>query len=70
MNLTCRPVNDDKATRLPAGRKADLAAHVAEVGEVTVSALASRFRVLPTRSDGTWTNWTLKACWSGHTGEP
>lgn len=39
------PVNDDKATRLPAGRKADLAAHVAEVGEVTVSALASRFRV-------------------------
>jgi DeoR/GlpR family transcriptional regulator of sugar metabolism len=37
--------DDDRATRLPAGRKAELAAYVAERGEVTVSALAARFGV-------------------------
>jgi len=37
--------DDDKAARLPAGRKAELAAYVAELGEVTVNALASRFGV-------------------------
>ena len=35
----------DRTTRLPAGRKADLAAYVAEMGQVTVSALADRFAV-------------------------
>ena len=39
------PDGDDQPLRLPAGRKADLAAYVTEVGEVTVSALASRFGV-------------------------
>jgi DeoR/GlpR family transcriptional regulator of sugar metabolism len=37
----------DRTTRLPAGRKADLAAYVAEMGQVTVSALADRFAVSP-----------------------
>lgn len=32
-------------SRLPAGRRADLAFHVAEVGQVTVAGLASRFGV-------------------------
>jgi DeoR family fructose operon transcriptional repressor len=36
---------DDRQRRLPAGRKAQLAAYVAETGEVTVSALAERFGV-------------------------
>jgi DeoR family glycerol-3-phosphate regulon repressor/DeoR family fructose operon transcriptional repressor len=36
---------EDRQRRLPAGRKAQLAAHVAETGEVTVSALAERFGV-------------------------
>jgi DeoR family transcriptional regulator, fructose operon transcriptional repressor len=43
-----RPVavdNDDRQRRLPAGRKAKLAAYVAETGEVTVTALAERFGV-------------------------
>ena len=31
--------------RLPAGRKADLAAYVSEVGQVTVAKLASHFQV-------------------------
>ena len=35
----------DQPLRLPAGRKADLAAYVAEAGEVTVAALARRFSV-------------------------
>ncbi|WP_235866119.1 DeoR family transcriptional regulator [Serinibacter arcticus] len=33
------------ARRLPAGRKAELAAYVSEVGEVTVAQLAERFEV-------------------------
>lgn len=40
--------DDDVATpekRLPAGRKADLAAYVADAGEVTVAKLASHFQV-------------------------
>ena len=37
--------DDDKLTRLPASRKAELAAYVAQVGEVTVNALATRFSV-------------------------
>ncbi len=37
----------DRGVRLPAGRKADLAAYVSEVGEVTVTALAARFGVSP-----------------------
>jgi DeoR family fructose operon transcriptional repressor len=36
---------DGVARRLPAGRKAELAAYVAEVGEVTVGRLAERFDV-------------------------
>ncbi|MEV4363755.1 DeoR/GlpR family DNA-binding transcription regulator [Nonomuraea sp. NPDC004186] len=36
---------DDRQRRLPAGRKAQLAAYVAEAGQVTVSALAERFGV-------------------------
>jgi DeoR family fructose operon transcriptional repressor len=36
---------DDRQRRLPAGRKAQLAAYVAETGEVTVTALAERFGV-------------------------
>ncbi|TXN30978.1 DeoR/GlpR transcriptional regulator [Lacisediminihabitans profunda] len=36
---------DDQPSRLPAGRKAELAAHVAEAGQVTVAALAARFGV-------------------------
>ncbi|WP_233624716.1 DeoR/GlpR family DNA-binding transcription regulator [Actinoplanes sp. ATCC 53533] len=36
---------DDRQRRLPAGRKAQLAAYVAETGEVTVGALAERFGV-------------------------
>lgn len=43
--MSTRSPNDDKVGRLPAGRKADLAAYVAEVGEVTVAALAVRFGV-------------------------
>ncbi|NTW39476.1 MAG: DeoR/GlpR transcriptional regulator [Cellulomonadaceae bacterium] len=41
------PPNDsaDLARRLPAGRKADLAAFVAEAGQVTVARLAERFDV-------------------------
>jgi DeoR family transcriptional regulator, fructose operon transcriptional repressor len=35
----------DRQRRLPAGRKAQLAAHVAEAGEVTVTELAERFGV-------------------------
>src|SRR3954469_18322489 len=35
----------DRQRRLPAGRKAQLAAHVAETGQVTVGALAERFGV-------------------------
>jgi DeoR family fructose operon transcriptional repressor len=35
----------DRQRRLPAGRKAQLAAYVAEAGEVTVNALAERFGV-------------------------
>ena len=37
--------DEDKLTRLPAVRKAGLAAYVAQVGEVTVNALAARFNV-------------------------
>lgn len=37
--------SDEPPLRLPAGRKADLAAYVAEAGEVTVTALARRFAV-------------------------
>src|ERR1041385_1875509 len=36
---------EDRQRRLPAGRKAQLAAYVAETGQVTVSALAQRFGV-------------------------
>ena len=36
---------EDRRRRLPAGRKAQLAAYVAETGEVTVNALAERFGV-------------------------
>ncbi|TMR90939.1 DeoR/GlpR transcriptional regulator [Nonomuraea basaltis] len=36
---------DDRQRRLPAGRRAQLAAYVAETGEVTVGALAERFGV-------------------------
>ncbi|MCA2222806.1 DeoR/GlpR family DNA-binding transcription regulator [Nonomuraea aurantiaca] len=36
---------EDRQRRLPAGRKAQLAAYVAETGQVTVSALAERFGV-------------------------
>jgi DeoR/GlpR family transcriptional regulator of sugar metabolism len=36
---------DEPARRLPAGRKAELAAYVAEVGQVTVARLAKRFAV-------------------------
>lgn len=36
---------DDRQRHLPAGRKAQLAAYVAEVGQVTVGALAERFGV-------------------------
>jgi DeoR family glycerol-3-phosphate regulon repressor/DeoR family fructose operon transcriptional repressor len=39
------PDKEDRQRRLPAGRKAQLAAYVAETGEVTVSALADRFGV-------------------------
>jgi DeoR family fructose operon transcriptional repressor len=39
--------DDDKLTRLPASRKAELAAYVAQVGEVTVHTLAARFNVSP-----------------------
>lgn len=38
---------DSAQRRLPAGRKADLAAYVAEVGEVTVAELAEHFDVSP-----------------------
>lgn len=37
--------NEDRQRRLPAGRKAKLAAYVAETGEVTVTDLAERFGV-------------------------
>src|SRR5215212_12200318 len=37
--------NDDRKRHLPAGRKAQLAAYVAETGQVTVGALAERFGV-------------------------
>jgi DeoR family transcriptional regulator, fructose operon transcriptional repressor len=36
---------EDRQRHLPAGRKAELAAYVAEAGQVTVSALAERFGV-------------------------
>src|SRR5437773_11509819 len=36
---------EDRQRHLPAGRKAQLAAYVAEAGQVTVSALAERFGV-------------------------
>ena len=36
---------EGSARRLPAGRKAELAAHVAEMGQVTVARLAKRFDV-------------------------
>src|SRR5689334_6431442 len=36
---------DDRQRHLPAGRKAQLAAYVAEAGQVTVTALAERFGV-------------------------
>ncbi|WP_265521384.1 DeoR/GlpR family DNA-binding transcription regulator [Oerskovia flava] len=36
-----------QARRLPAGRKAELAAYVAEIGQVTVAELAERFDVSP-----------------------
>lgn len=36
---------DDQPLRLPAGRKADLAAYVSEAGQVTVGTLASHFGV-------------------------
>jgi DeoR family fructose operon transcriptional repressor len=39
------PSANDAPLRLPAGRKADLAAYVAEAGEVTVTTLARRFAV-------------------------
>lgn len=39
--------DDGAARRLPAGRKAELAAYVAEVGQVTVTRLAKRFDVSP-----------------------
>ncbi|PPF34806.1 MULTISPECIES: DeoR/GlpR family DNA-binding transcription regulator [unclassified Rathayibacter] len=46
MSVTERtPSANDAPLRLPAGRKADLAAYVAEAGEVTVAALARRFAV-------------------------
>ena len=38
-------MSDDRQRHLPAGRKAQLAAYVAEAGQVTVSALAERFGV-------------------------
>src|SRR6476659_8453265 len=38
---------DGTPRRLPAGRKADLAAYVAEQGQVTVANLAERFDVSP-----------------------
>ena len=36
---------DESRTRLPAGRKSELVAYVAEVGQVTVASLAERFGV-------------------------
>ena len=39
--------NDGTSRQLPAGRKADLAAYVAEIGQVTVANLAERFDVSP-----------------------
>jgi DeoR family transcriptional regulator, fructose operon transcriptional repressor len=39
--------DDSGARRLPAGRKAELAAYVSEVGQVTVARLAKRFDVSP-----------------------
>ncbi|MFD1715746.1 DeoR/GlpR family DNA-binding transcription regulator [Amnibacterium flavum] len=36
---------DDRPKRLPAGRKSDLAAYVAEVGQVTVAMVAERYGV-------------------------
>lgn len=38
---------DSPARRLPAGRKAELAAYVADAGQVTVANLAERFEVSP-----------------------
>lgn len=45
MAPTVGPDEDDR--RLPAGRKAQLAAYVVEAGQVTVAALATRFGVSP-----------------------
>jgi DeoR family glycerol-3-phosphate regulon repressor/DeoR family fructose operon transcriptional repressor len=45
MGGSVTPDKEDRQRRLPAGRKAQLAAYVAETGEVTVSALAERFGV-------------------------
>ena len=45
MTASTEQTVDDGARRLPAGRKAELAAYVAEVGQVTVARLAKRFDV-------------------------
>lgn len=48
--MSATPTNAEAGTgarRLPAGRKAELAAHVFEAGEVTVAQLAERFDVSP-----------------------
>lgn len=45
MSASTEQTLDDGARRLPAGRKAALAAYVAEVGQVTVARLAKRFDV-------------------------
>ena len=38
--------DENSARRLPAGRKAELAAYVAEVGQVTVARLAKRLSLI------------------------
>jgi DeoR family glycerol-3-phosphate regulon repressor/DeoR family fructose operon transcriptional repressor len=45
MGGTVVPDKEDRQRHLPAGRKAQLAAYVAEAGQVTVGALAERFGV-------------------------
>ncbi|MDP9028120.1 MAG: DeoR/GlpR family DNA-binding transcription regulator [Actinomycetota bacterium] len=45
MSNTGTFVGDDQLVRLPAGRKAEIAAYVAEVDQVTVAVLSARFGV-------------------------
>ncbi|MCU1407586.1 MAG: transcriptional regulator [Glaciihabitans sp.] len=43
--LIADDIHDDRPKRLPAGRKADLAAYVSQVGQVTVGMVAERYGV-------------------------